>query len=63
MAKKKRNPQDLTLRNVRASNRRTTDLHKKFEDLVTRMNEMHQLLLELQSEMQKLKPARERRKV
>ena len=63
MAKKKRNSQDATIRNVRASNRRTTDLHKRLSDLASQMNEMHKALLELQSELQSMKPARERRKV
>ena len=63
MAKRKRNSPDATLRNVRASNRRATDLHKKLSDMASQMNEMHKSLLELQSELQSMKPARERRKV
>lgn len=62
MAKRKRNPQDATLRNVRASNKRTTDLLARLHDLSMKLNDIHKSILELQADMQKMKPATERRK-
>jgi hypothetical protein len=59
---KKRKPQDATIRNVRASNRRSSDLLLRLHDLSTKVNDIHKLILELQADMQKLKPQTERRK-